>query len=114
MSCIKMRGKTSTPHRHPTDPSRRRAHKRQGHGTSISIISRDTGEQRWWVCDHGNPCEGAGAVLRTYRRIFRGVHKRYLHLYVVTYEAMVNTKRVTPRLIRRMCVAGLSGHIDYT
>jgi transposase len=63
---------------------------------------------------HCNTCEGAGAALRTYLRAFRGVHKRYLHLYVATYEAMVNTKRVTPQLIRRMCIADLSVHIGYT
>jgi transposase len=137
------------------------------------VVSRDTGEQRFWVCDHaakrpchdliaenvpanrtmldtdewqgydgshathatvchsahewardddgdgrrevhGNTCEGAGAALRTYLRAFRGVHKQYLHLYVATYEAMVHTKRVTPHLIRRMCVANLSAHTGYT
>jgi transposase len=180
MNWIKMRGKKSTPHRDPTDPPRRCANKRKGHGTYandrppiISIISRDTGEQRFWVCDHANrqtchtlmadnvppgstrlytdewqsyrgshpchatvapgvrewarddngdgrrevhchTCEGAGAALRTYLRAFRGVHKRYLPLYVATYEAMVNTKRVTPQLIRRMGIADLSVHNSYT
>jgi hypothetical protein len=33
---------------------------------------------------------------------------------VATYEAMVNTKRVTPQLIRRMCVHNLSAHAGYT
>jgi transposase len=168
------------PHPDPADPPRRRANKRKGHGTYandrppiISIISRETGEQRWWVCDHadtrtcatliaeniraestwlytdewqsyrgsypahatvrhsvhewarddegdgrrevhGNICEGAGAALRTSLRAFRGVHKQYLHLYVATYEAMVNTKRVTSHLIRRMCMAELSVHTSYT
>jgi transposase-like protein len=60
------------------------------------------------------PARGPGAALRTYLRAFRGVHKQYLHLYVATYEAMVNTKRVTPELIRRMCVGGLSVHSGYT
>jgi transposase len=137
------------------------------------VISRETGEQRWWVCDHAdtrtcaaliaehvppigtrlytdewqsyrrshpchatvrhgvhewardddgdgrrevhcNTCEGAGAALRTYLRAFRGVHKRYLHLYSATYEAMVNTKRVTATLIRRMCVRSLSAHSSCT
>ncbi len=137
------------------------------------MISRETGEQRFWVCDHAdtrtchdliaenvpagstrlytdewpsyrrshashgtvchgvhewardddgdgqrevhcNTCEGAGAALRTYLRAFRGVHKQYLHLYVATYEAMVNAKRVTPNLIRRMCVGDLSVHTGYT
>jgi transposase-like protein len=63
---------------------------------------------------HGNTCEGAGAALRTYLRAFRGVHKQYLHLYVATYEAMVNTKRVTSYPIRRMCMAALSVHTSYT
>jgi transposase len=137
------------------------------------VISRETGEQRFWVCDHAdtrtcrkliaenvaasstwlytdewqsyrnshpshatvrhgmrewardddgdgqrevhcNTCEGAGAALRTYLRAFRGVHKQYLHLYVATYEAMVNTKRVTPTLIQRMCIPNLSTYTGYT
>jgi len=52
---------------------------------------------------HCNSCEGAGAALRTFLRVFRGVHKRYLTDYVSTYEALVNAKRVTPVLICRMC-----------
>jgi hypothetical protein len=63
---------------------------------------------------HCNTSEGAGTALRTYLRVFRGVHKQYLHLYVATYEAMVNTKWVTPTLIRRMCIRDLSMHISYT
>jgi hypothetical protein len=63
---------------------------------------------------HCNTCEGAGAALRTYLRAFRGVHKRYLHLYVATYEAMVNVKRVTPHLIQRMCIGTRSVHTGYT
>jgi transposase-like protein len=137
------------------------------------VISRETGELRWWVCDHADThtcaaliaenipggstwlytdewqsyrgsypdhatvrhgvrewardedgdgrrevhcttCEGAGAALRTYLRAFRGVHKRYLHLYVATYEAMINTKRVTPTLIQRMCIRDLSAYTGYT
>jgi transposase-like protein len=63
---------------------------------------------------HSNTCEGAGAALRTYLRVFRGVHQRYLHLYVATYEAMVNAQRVTPQLIRRMCLRKLPTHTGYT
>jgi transposase len=63
---------------------------------------------------HCNTCEGAGAALRTYLRTFRGVHKQYLHLYIATYEAMVNAKRVTPELIQRMCVGDRSAHSTYT
>jgi transposase-like protein len=72
----------------------------------------DDGDDRREV--HCNPCEGAGAALRTYLRAFRGVHKRYLHLYVATYEAMINTKRVTPTLIRRMCICHLVTYTGYT
>ena len=60
------------------------------------------------------PVMGAGAALRTYLCAFRGVHKRYLHLYVATYEAMVNIKRVTPTLIRRMCICHLFTYTGYT
>jgi len=63
---------------------------------------------------HGNTCEGAGAGLRTYLRVFRGVHKQYLDLYVATYEAMANAKRVTPELIQRMCLGDQSAHSRYT
>jgi hypothetical protein len=65
---------------------------------------------RW----HGNTYEGAGAGLQTYPRALRGVHKPYLHLYVATYEAMVNTKRTTAKLIRRMCVWNLSAYTGCT
>jgi hypothetical protein len=61
-----------------------------------------------------NCCEGAGPALCTYVRAFRGVHKPYLHLYVATYEAMVDAKRISPELIRRMCLGDLSGHTGYT
>jgi transposase len=180
MNCTKTPGEKSLPHRDPADPPRRRGNKRRGHGTYandrppiISIISHDTGEQRWWVCDHanmrtcaaliaehipagstllytdewqshrgshpchatvrhgvrewardddgdgrravhGHTCEGAGAALRTYLHACRGVHQRYLHRYVVTYKAMVNTIRGTPKLIQRMCVHGLSVYFSYT
>jgi hypothetical protein len=174
------RGKHSTPPRDPSDPPRRRANQRTGHGTSandrppiLRIISRDTGEQRWWVCDpadqhtghnliaehvppdstwlypdawqrdrgshpchaavahgvregarddhgeshrevHGHTCEGAGAALRTSWRTFRGVHEQDLHLYGATDEAMVHANRVTPELIRRMCIVDLSMQTGYT
>jgi hypothetical protein len=72
----------------------------------------DDGDGRREV--HCNSCEGAGAALRTYMRAFRGVHKQYLHLYVATYEAMVNAKRMTPELIRRMCLGNRSEHTGYT
>jgi hypothetical protein len=63
---------------------------------------------------HCNTCEGAGAALRTYLRVFRSVHKAYLHFYIATYEALVNTKRVTAALIHRMCFGDVSLHASYT
>lgn len=63
---------------------------------------------------HGHTCEGAGAALRTDRRVFRGVHQPYWHLDVATYEAVINAKRVTPPLIRRMCLGNRSAYTDYT
>jgi transposase-like protein len=55
------RGKNSTPQRDPTDPPRRRATQRNGHGTSanarppsIRVMARETGEQRLGVCDHAD------------------------------------------------------------
>jgi hypothetical protein len=53
---------------------------------------------------HCNTRESAGAGLQTYQHPFRRVHKQYLHRYVATSEAMLNTKRVTPMLIQRLCV----------
>jgi hypothetical protein len=63
---------------------------------------------------HGSSCAGAGAALRTYLRVFRGVHQPSLHRYLATYATMVNATRVTPYPIRRMCVGPWSAHTDYT
>jgi transposase len=61
MNSIRTRGKKSTPHRDPHDPPRSQANKRKGHGTYandhppiISVVSRETGEHRFWVCDHAD------------------------------------------------------------
>jgi hypothetical protein len=69
MRSTSTRGNNSTPHRDPTDPPRRRAHTRQGHGTDandrppiLRLISRDTGEPRWWVCDHAQTRTCAGLI----------------------------------------------------
>ena len=67
-----------------------------GHATPTGMVVREV---------HCNTCEGGGAGLRTYLRGFRGVHKQYLHLYAVTYETMVNAKRITQAVVRRMCFA---------
>lgn len=52
---------------------------------------------------HCNGCEGAGAGLRTFLRMFRGVHKKNLADYVATYEAMTQAKRINASVIQRMC-----------
>ena len=44
---------------------------------------------------HTNTCEGMWAALRTYLRVFRGVHKRYLSGYVAMHEFRVNLKAVS-------------------
>jgi transposase-like protein len=80
------------------------AHARVKHGS-------EDGPREWARDDDGdgirevhcNSCEGAGAGLRTYLRVFRGVHKKYLRLYVATYETMLNAKRICSSVIRRMC-----------
>jgi transposase len=50
-----------------------------------------------------NSCEGAGAGLRRFLRLFLGVHKYELTDCVTTYETIVNAKRITPAVIQRMC-----------
>ena len=61
---------------------------------------------------HGHAYEDPGTVLRTALRAFRGVHTPDRPLDVATDEAVLNATRVTPTLIRRMCL--LSGHTGYT
>jgi transposase-like protein len=54
-------GEKSTPHCDAADPPCRRANKRKGHGTYandrppiISVVSRETGAHRIWVCDYAD------------------------------------------------------------
>ncbi len=84
---------------------------------------RDRDGQREWARDDDgagvrevqcNSCEGPGTGLRTSLRGFRGVHKQYLHLYVATYEAMTNAKRITAAVVKRMCRPRASAHTGYT
>src|SRR6266508_2004829 len=71
---------------------------RSYHGLDLPHATVNHGQYEWARDD-----DGAGAGLRTFLRPFRGVHKAYLHLYVATYEALVNAKHVSPTLICRMC-----------
>jgi transposase-like protein len=85
--------------------------------------SRDGDRPREWARDddgdgirevHCNSCEGAGAGLRTYLRGFRGVHKKYLASYVAAYETMLNAKRISAQVVRRMCFGKAALQADYT
>lgn len=84
---------------------------RSYHGMNLPHATVNHSQHEWARDDDGdgvrevhcNTCEGTGAGLRSFLRPFRGVHKVYLHLYVATYEALVNAKRVSPTLICRMC-----------
>ena len=78
--------------------------------------SRGRGRRREWARDedgdgfcevHCNSCEGAHAALRTYLRMFRGVHKYYLAEYVALYELVTNAKRLSAEVIRKMCFGDL-------
>jgi hypothetical protein len=72
----------------------------------------NAGGRREWARDddgdgirevHCNGCEGTGAELRTFLRVFRGVHKEHPAEYVAAFETITNVKRITGEIIRRMC-----------
>jgi transposase len=84
--------------------------------------SKDEFGTREWAKDvdgdgireaHCNSCEGAGAGLRTYLRVFRGVHK-YLARYVAVYQTMTNAKQMSGEIIRHMCCRLMPSLSDYT
>lgn len=92
-------------------------------GIAHSTVRHGRAGQREWARDddgdgcrevHCNRCEGAGAGLRTFLRRFRGVHKYYLAEYVATYETIATAQRVSPDIIRRMCLGDLAMHSGYT
>lgn len=61
------------------------------------------GKQEWARDDdgdglrevHTNTLEGLWAGLRTFLRVFRGVHKRFLSGYIAIHEFRVNLKHIT-------------------
>jgi transposase-like protein len=53
---------------------------------------------------HCNTCEGMGAALRTFLRPLRGVHKAFLACYVAVFDMITMAKRITPAVVRRMCI----------
>ena len=52
---------------------------------------------------HCNGCEGSGAALRTFLRVFQGVHKEYLAEYMAAFETITNTRLITDEILQRMC-----------
>jgi transposase-like protein len=49
---------------------------------------------------HTNTIEGIWTGLRNFLRIFRGVHKKYLHLYCASFELKHNYKIVAPKILQ--------------
>ncbi len=60
---------------------------------------------------HSNTMEGIWTGLRNFLRSFRGIHKKYLHLYVSLFEWAYNIKRVTNQFLRAMMVPFTSKRI---
>jgi transposase-like protein len=52
---------------------------------------------------HSNGGEGENLGLRNFLRVFRGVHKRLLHLYVALYELARFHRCISGAAVRRLC-----------
>jgi len=57
---------------------------------------------------HDNTMEGMWTGLRNFLRPFRGVHKKYLGLYVAMFEWEYNLKRVTDDFLRALMIPGFT------
>ena len=57
---------------------------------------------------HSNTMEGIWTGVRNFMRPFRGVHKKYLELYVNIFEWAYNIKRVNKQFLRAMMVPSTS------
>ena len=53
---------------------------------------------------HCNTMEGIWTGLRNFLRPFRGVHKKYLELYVAMFMWEYNLKRITSSFLRALMV----------
>jgi transposase len=70
---------------------------RSYHGLDLAHATVNHHQHEWAGDDDGDgvreahctSCEGAGAGVRTFLRVFRGVDKAYRQYYVATYEALV-------------------------
>ena len=91
----------------PADPPRRRANERKGHGTYandrppiISVISRETGEQRCWVCDQADRQTCPTALPKTCPRA--------AHCPIPTNSRVIAAAiRATARWSRRSATVGM-------
>ncbi len=87
---------------------------KKGYRDFVVIVSAHLDDGDGWREAHCNSCEGMGAALRTYLRVFRGVHKYYLAEYVeyvATFETLFNAKAISPAIIQAMCF-GTRLHAD--
>jgi transposase len=57
---------------------------------------------------HCNTMEGIWTGLRNFLRPFRGVHKKYLALYVAMFEWAHNLKQITSDFLRSLMVPGFT------
>ena len=57
---------------------------------------------------HNNTMEGMWTGLRNFLRPFRGVHKKYLKLYVAIFEWEYNLKRATADFLRALMIPGFT------
>jgi len=79
-------------------------------GRSHAVVNHSRSE---WARDgdgdgirevHCNTTEGDWTGLRNFLRPFRGVHKKYLGLYVTIFEWSHNLKRITSDFLRSLMV----------
>jgi len=82
-------------------PKMNRTHKTVCHGKK-EYARDDDGDGIREV--HTNTIEGLWTGLRNYLRIFRGVHKKYLHLYCAMYELIYNFKKICATVVQRVCL----------
>jgi transposase len=52
---------------------------------------------------HVNTIEGIWTGLRNFLRIFRGVNKKFLHLYCAIFEITYNHKVISPEVVQAVC-----------
>lgn len=53
---------------------------------------------------HTNTIEGVWTSLRNFLRPFRGVHKKFLYLYVAIFEITYNHKKISQQVVQAACL----------